>query len=233
MWIFLVNLAVKAILTIILATCCLLQGTVNNIGIAYDHLHDELKTLVVFADNPYTSERESFEKKSAPYPERITRTFLDSYMQSSFQTEEKDINVKPSVTNKSEQVSSLYKIIPKSFKNATTLKTPQLRNVNIQKCNHVSATTSRSRNSKVDEYVDLAFPLEDKYVQYAPRSHCKIVTGKDAATRTRNPLKSTGAEAKPEYTIHDHKIRPGCVGRSGRSSFSRYHEKCRPEHYHR
>lgn len=216
--------------TIISANVVLLQGTVNTIGLAYDHLHDELKTLVVFADNPYTSEQESFEKKSAPYAER--KSFLDSYMQSSFEVEDKDIDVKPSVRNKSEQMSSLFKVIPKIYKNATTLKTPMLRNVNIQKCDHVSVKTSRSRNSKVDKYIDLAFPLEDKYVQYEPRSPCKIVAGKDATTRTRYPLKSTGAETKPEYSTYNRKTRPGCASKSGRSTSSRYHEKCVPEYYY-
>lgn len=209
----------------------LLQDTVNNIGVAYDHLHDELKTLVVFAENPYTSERESLEKKSLSYQER--KTFLDSYMQSSFQQDEKEVNVKPSTRNVSEQISSLFKIIPKLYKNATTLKTPLIRNVNIQKCDHHSPMSCMPRISKIDKYVEIAFPLEDKYVQYPPRSHSKIVAEKDAAPRTKYPQKFTGAKAKAEYPIHNPKIRPGCVGRSGRCSFSRYHEKCAPDYYHR
>lgn len=206
-----------------------MQGTVNNIGVAYDHLHDELKTLIVFADNPYSSERESLKKESISYSER--KTFLDDFMQSSFENAEKEINVKPSIRNKSEQVSSHMQKIPKSCRNAATLKTPLIRNVNIQKCNHNLATKWRSRNSKVDKYVELAFPLKEKYVQYIPRNHCEIVTRKDAETRTRYPLISTGAQAKHEHTIDNPKIRPGYVSRPGRSSCSRYHEKCAPDYY--
>lgn len=160
------------------------------------------------------------------YPEHRTPTFLDSYMQSSFEENEKDINEKPSTRNKSGQIYSLLEMIPKVHKNATTLITPLLRNVNTQKCNHVHAN-----KNKVDRYVDLAFPLEDKQIQYTSRNYHKSFPGKDAATRTTYPLKATGTAAKSKYSIHNPKVRSGCANRSGRLCSSPYHEKCYPDCY--
>lgn len=157
-------------------------------------------------------------------------------MQSSFDKNEKNINVKPSIRNKSEQVSLLSKI-PKSCKNATTLKTALRRNVNTQKCNYkLSSMTRKSKFPKVDKYVDLAFPSEDKCVQYQTRSQCKNLIGKNATSRTKHSLKSTESEAKSECRIQKPKIsvtqsRPGCIGRP--SSSSRYHEKCVLDYYYR
>ncbi|XP_026324857.1 uncharacterized protein LOC113233852 [Hyposmocoma kahamanoa] len=89
-----------------------LKGTVNNIGLAYDHLHDELKTLVVFADNPYPSERESFEQKRNPQQDHV-QTTLRSYgkdvgPKTTLSLKSTGVTAKPEYPNHSPKVRPRY-----------------------------------------------------------------------------------------------------------------------------